>query len=409
MITIRTIETPSEYENFFHTISLAFNPDATPNERVRLYARRDATFQRRSVVVRTVLRGAFQDATCIGTYQIEERLLCIGAARIATGCVGYVGTHPDFQRQGIASALMHDAIAFARQENFALLMLVGIPNFYQRFGYVNVADYPMQVIKLTDLAVQPASSYRVRAATEQDATSLLALYQTHYNRFERSSDVQLEALQSRLPHNPPWLACDEFDQPQGYLILPEKLDSGRAREVVATNWPATLTLLHHHAALVMQLAAPPMELFWPRPFDHKETFEVADNLAVQWQVYGVPDGEWMACVPEISRLVGLLEAEWSERWRRCGRTWHGRLTQIVGDYAFTLEVEGDKLRLLEQVDLSATTLHLHSSTFLKLLFGWRSVAWAKRRPHTQIPEEVVALAEALYPTERLWFPPSDEF
>ncbi len=59
-----------------------------------------------------------------------ERQLCMGAARVSTGCIGTVVTSTQHRKQGIASALMQDAIEFARQHNHTLLLLDGIPNFY---------------------------------------------------------------------------------------------------------------------------------------------------------------------------------------------------------------------------------------------------------------------------------------
>jgi hypothetical protein len=130
---------------------------------------------------------------------------------------------------------------------------------------------------------------------------------------------------------------------------------------------------------------------------------------VQWEIYCVPDGEWMAHVADMPTFVRPLELLWRQRWQRSGRLWSGQLTQIIADFTFTLEISGQELRLLDHAELGAPTLHLHPSTFTKLIFGWRSVAWALGQLETQIPPELIGVAETLYPTDRLWFPPTDEF
>jgi len=397
----------ADHKAFFHTVFHAYAEDFSQSESEE-FAGWHEKFERRSKLVPTTLRGAFRDELCLGVYQIEARQLYIGPAPILTGCIGYVGTHPTFQRQGIASALMFDAIALAKQEGYPLLLLTGIHNFYGRFGFTNVVDYPIQIVALADLAKQPATPYTVRAATMDDSGVLLQLYQSHYNRFERSAALQEDDLRNRLPHNPPWLVCDDQNQPQGYLWL-SKHDPGRAKEVAANNWPATLALLHHHADQVKVAANPPTTLRWPRPFDSPQAHEIADHLPVQWEIYCVADGEWMAHVADIPAFVRPLEALWRQRWQRSGRLWSGQITQSIADFTFTLEISGQELRLLDHAEIGAPTLHWHPSTFTKLIFGWRSVAWALNQPETQIPPELIGVAETLYPIDRVWIPPTDEF
>src|SRR5262245_45166495 len=221
VMTIRTVTTEAEYQAYFQTIALAYAPEfgqGGAEEFARWYER----LQRRSTIVHTTLRGAFQESLCLGAYQIEERFLHMGPARILTGCIGFVATHPGFQRQGIGSALMYDSITVAAQEQYPLLLLTGIHNFYKRFGFTNVMDYCQQFVRLADVVRQPTTPYQVRAATEEDSAILLELYQRHYNRFERSAALQDDILHNCLPQNPPWLAIDEHNQPQGYLLLSEQ-------------------------------------------------------------------------------------------------------------------------------------------------------------------------------------------
>jgi hypothetical protein len=47
--------------------------------------------------------------------------------------------------------------------------------------------------------------------------------------------------------------------------------------------------------------------------------------------------------------------------------------------------------------------------FSQLLFGFRTVAWAARRPEIRIPEAVIPLFEVLFPVGQTWIPRSDWF
>lgn len=86
------------------------------------------------------VRSAYRHGEHLGGYRIYERLLRMGSARLATGCVGGVYTRAHARHQGVATALMHDALTYAQAHQYPLLSLDGIPNFYHRYGYCDVYD-----------------------------------------------------------------------------------------------------------------------------------------------------------------------------------------------------------------------------------------------------------------------------
>ena len=53
--------------------------------------------------------------------------------------VGPVAVRPDHQRSGIGSALVRDVIARARGAGEQMMVLLGSPAFYGRFGFVPAA------------------------------------------------------------------------------------------------------------------------------------------------------------------------------------------------------------------------------------------------------------------------------
>ncbi|HET7641233.1 MAG TPA: GNAT family N-acetyltransferase, partial [Ktedonobacteraceae bacterium] len=170
--TIRPLETSAEIETFFRLNAEIFRPDED-HDLVTAQRRRFITeepgFQPRQ------LRGAFLGTRYIGGYSLLERTMCLGPARLSTGCIGGVVTHPDYRHQGIASALMLDAIAYARDLRYALLFLHGLPNFYHQFGYIDVLeDAPQHYLARQDLAELSPTPYTVRPATRSDVPALLA-------------------------------------------------------------------------------------------------------------------------------------------------------------------------------------------------------------------------------------------
>lgn len=55
--------------------------------------------------------------------------------------VGPLGVAPQWQRQGVGSALMHALLGAAQARDEQLVGLLGEPGYYRRFGFVAAAEY----------------------------------------------------------------------------------------------------------------------------------------------------------------------------------------------------------------------------------------------------------------------------
>ncbi len=90
---------------------------------------------------------------------------------------------PNYRKQGVATALMQDTYDFARNNNHALLLLDGIPKFYDRYGYIDMFDVTAVEVDRSAILAQPAAGYGIRLATIDDAFDMLALYNDHYSGY----------------------------------------------------------------------------------------------------------------------------------------------------------------------------------------------------------------------------------
>jgi len=133
---IRSLTTAPEIEAFYWLNAQVFRSD---HDTVLIATRRRRFITQAPDFHPDQLRGAFLGTTYLGGYRILAFTVHMGPARLRIGGIGAVVTHPAYRHQGIAGALMRDAITYATQRQHALL-LDGIPNFYAQFGYVNVLD-----------------------------------------------------------------------------------------------------------------------------------------------------------------------------------------------------------------------------------------------------------------------------
>ena len=170
---IRSLTTAPEIEAFYRLNAQVFRPD---HDTVLIATRRRRFITQAPDFHPEQLRGAFLGTTYLGGYRIPAFTVQMGPARLHIGGIGAVVTHPAYRHQGIAGALMRDAIAYATQRQYALLLLDGIPNFYSQFGYVNVLDRLQHAIASEEIHALPPSPYTVRPATLDDVPALLTLH-----------------------------------------------------------------------------------------------------------------------------------------------------------------------------------------------------------------------------------------
>ncbi|MFK8079072.1 MAG: GNAT family N-acetyltransferase [Granulosicoccus sp.] len=54
---------------------------------------------------------------------------------VRVSLLGPLAVSPDFQRQGIGSAIVHSGVSQLRQSGVDVILLLGDPSYYQRFGF----------------------------------------------------------------------------------------------------------------------------------------------------------------------------------------------------------------------------------------------------------------------------------
>jgi predicted N-acetyltransferase YhbS len=410
---IRSLTTAAEVEAFYWLNAQAFRPY---HDTALIATQRRRFITQAPDFHLEQLRGAFLGTTYLGGYRIPEFTLHMGLARLRIGGIGAVVTHPTYRHQGIAAALMRDAITYATQRRHALLLLDGIANFYAQFGYVTVLDSLTHAMASQEVHTHAPSPYIVRPATLADAASLLALHQRHYGSyfgfFDRTQEWQEHLLRHHFifAEEPPVMVLTSDAEPRGYLLpFQGRTPAYDVLEVAADDWPATLALLQYHARLLEQTLDPPKELLWPLPPNSSTLYLLADNLAVRSEMHRMLNVGWMARPAHMPTLLHALIPLWQERMQRHTLAWSGILALEVDNTTCYLEARSGTLRMRESPSAPVETVRLTSAVFLQLLFGYRPLMWAIHQPAQWIPAPLLPLLAILFPQEPAWIAGSDSF
>jgi GNAT superfamily N-acetyltransferase len=414
-------------------VAQSFSPDPLPEDTAQRRLRRLTTAPGyRSEQV----RSAYRAGKLLGGYRIYERQLRIGTTRLTTGCIGGVYTLPEARNQGVATALMHDAIEYAQAHNYPLLLLNGIPKFYYRYGYSDVYDLSVQELDRQAVLALAESPYTVRLATLDDAASLLALYNRHFGpyigSFERSLEQQAHWMQNSKLENL-LLAIDPAGQVCGYLFFAAAQERGnfflggtQMWEMAVNDWSATAALLRYHVRLMEERAGQgtPEAFLYSLPPSSPALQWMADNLevvdistwdmpvfgwAVREQAFRHRHAGWMARLVSLPALTRAMLPEWQARWRHSLAHWSGVLSLFVGDEAFTLRIAGSDLQLLDEADTATDALRLTPQAFTQALFGYRSIARVMQQRAQPLPDDLITVLNILFPIGNTWIPASDWF
>jgi predicted N-acetyltransferase YhbS len=376
------------------------------------------------------LRGAFRGEEQMGGYMLYERMMRMGEARISTGCIGIVVTHPNFRKQGVASALMHDAIDFARANNHHLLLLDGIPDFYYRFGHTDVIDISLVEIDRAAVLAQPGSKYTVREMRQDDAAEILRLYERQYGGFTGSFERTLEEQKHLLsnPNTPAFVTLNDGGEIKGYIA---GVDGVMVGEIAADNWDAFSALLQFHArgirtsegadvtdvAIKLRYRLPLNSALEEMLIDHLEVPDTSNwqHPAEEWVIRSETvhhrNAGWQGRVVGLAGLMRAIQPELQARWRRALADWRGEIGLAIGSERATIRIDGRDVRIEDggqDWDVPGA-LRIAPPVFTQLLFGYRSVAAVLRMTGEQLAGDKRLALDILFPYGHAWITRSDWF
>ena len=186
-------------------------------------------------------------ARVVATATLLDERLVLGGYDIPAGQVELVATATSHEGRGLARALMHWCHERSTQRGHLAQVMIGIPNFYRRFGYSYALPMP-RGHQLSEAVTAPESLV-VRRASARDIPAMAAL-----------QDAEQAAAGLQMPHSPAcwrWLVARSGSEQwvaerKGKLVavgrlVPEEVALG---EVAATEADGAVALLAHAASLV---------------------------------------------------------------------------------------------------------------------------------------------------------------
>lgn len=86
---------------------------------------------------------AEKDARLVGHVLFSDLCIRTAAGRVAALCLAPLAVRPQHQRRGIGTALVRQGLQSCRCEGHRIVLVVGEPHFYRRFGFSSEPARPL--------------------------------------------------------------------------------------------------------------------------------------------------------------------------------------------------------------------------------------------------------------------------
>ena len=100
----------------------------------------------------------------------------IGSARVRVAGIGAVATHGDCRKRGLMAETIRHALEAMRAEGYDMTILFGLPNFYDKFGYVRAWNETTWTVSAGDLPTERPAAKLARFNANRRSAEVDELY-----------------------------------------------------------------------------------------------------------------------------------------------------------------------------------------------------------------------------------------
>ena len=379
-----------------------FRPDG--HERYRQYVRTDPSYrydQSRVVLV---------NGEIVSTLRVWEREMRIGSIAVPMGGIGGVGTHPDHQGTGYATALMKDTISYMRTVGYDVgVLFSAIPcAFYRKLGWASVPLAGFRVTRRRTIGLEEAE-WRVEPFDEgRDLEPAIALYDKH-NAEQSGSLVRVRSYwksgPARLRDILPTVVARRENSLGGYLNFQVGEKSVNVLEVVYDRTqPETLTALVNHLLQVCEREGVE-ELHGDIPHRHPMVDLLVEGTAGDTFLTG--NSAMMLYPVNLLSLFQRILPELQARLDAANQTFVPvSICFALNDQEAGLCLQDDGTLHISDSDEGVIRLALPGHLFWRALLGessWSQLEPTLRQQGIAVEPEIAALLSILFPQREVIF------
>lgn len=328
-------------------------------------------------------------------------LMRVGRARLVTGGIGAVLTHPDYRKRGVARRVFRSMLSAMREAGYQASMLFGIRDFYDRFGYVHAWPRTDLVVQTDELAAAELK-FKLRQVSKTEVYCGSGAIMRIYNRdnatrtgtAERPIYTLSEGLHSEFRCHG---LCDSAGRTRGYVLT----RGGRGEMVVLEAGGLTGCGVGQLVAAIRTLARRGRHYrvrLLSFSYEHPLCQALRrGNCTVEMN--HSRSGGAMVAVLSLAGCLSAMRGELSDRICRSGlRGFKGRLSIGRGAQAVVLEIGGGKVALARGQAKTPNRI-VAGTEVARLIIGAESPQAMAAQGEIKFTGAAADLAEALFPKQ----------
>ncbi len=319
-------------------------------------------------------RQVFVDGEAVSWLWVLDHPIRLLGQTVRMGGIGGVGTREEHRMKGYARRLLSDTVRYMTDQGYDVTMLFGIPDFYDKFGYIPCipAHQVTMATRDAERAAGAAKGWKVRPLTEDDyafvvrvsnaanadRSASLIRYKGKWNGFRHGSDWWTKATAA--------VVEDPDGRPAGYMAWDKGVTAVKAVEVEAADARAYPAILAELARMAVDMRCGEVEMVLPP--DHPFAVfarRYGCRAATRFQRMGGGMMRILNQGPLFEKLQPGMEMR-LQRSGLAGRRVRLRLETDLGTTRLLLNADGE--------GESRVTLKLRQDRLMQLVVGYRPAA-----------------------------------
>lgn len=356
----------------------------------------------RTVKGKSCLFRLFYEGKPVSRLWVHDLTVRFGESLVRMGGIGGVETEEAYRMRGFARKLMEAANEYMKEQGFDIACLFGIPNFYERWGYITaLPEYRLKVPTSNLKGIE--LKHRVdNYSPDTHRADVLSIYEQN-NRNRVCSVVRDLESWSTFVRGTDWFVkadvkvfLNENGEVVGYLSL----DDVTERTAVAEVGYKTAQVFESMVAFLAQRAERHghNEVIFLIPPDHEFAFYLR-RLGCSLVQEFPRSGGGMVRVINLGSLLEKLSTELSQRLRKSD------LHDFEGEFALVTDI-GCAVLKVKRGSVEASTegcsepslkLEIPQCKLAQLLTGYQTITLLASDKDVKCPPNLIPLLQVLFP------------